>query len=192
MHLLQSNVDLNMIRSWLGHASIETTHGYVEIDLEMKRKTLRSCEKLLPNNCFPELLKHQTAEERLTTIAIAKAAWRRSRQAAQLGIASVLAPGNPARSSPSGAATPPAALSRRPQLPSTKSRSTIAPPCPSHLILGYPPRFANNFRIDTSSNQCWGTDRCLASLPASPGSPQYVTPLPKTWRKESSDRAKVQ
>lgn len=49
MHLLQSNVDLNMIRSWLGHASIETTHGYVEIDLEMKRKTLRSCEKLLPN-----------------------------------------------------------------------------------------------------------------------------------------------
>lgn len=48
MHLLQSNVDLNMIRSWLGHASIETTNGYVEIDLEMKRKTLQSCEKLLP------------------------------------------------------------------------------------------------------------------------------------------------
>lgn len=48
MHLFQSGVDLNMIRSWLGHASIETTHGYVEIDLEMKRKTLQSCEKLLP------------------------------------------------------------------------------------------------------------------------------------------------
>jgi integrase/recombinase XerD len=48
MHLLQSGVELNMIRSWLGHASIETTHGYVEIDLEMKRKTLRSAEKLLP------------------------------------------------------------------------------------------------------------------------------------------------
>jgi len=54
MHLLQSNVDLNMIRSWLGHASIETTNGYVEIDLEMKRKTLRSAEKLIPTkakNC---------------------------------------------------------------------------------------------------------------------------------------------
>jgi integrase/recombinase XerD len=50
MHLLQSGVDLNMIRSWLGHASIETTHGYVEIDLEMKRKTLQSCEKLLPKS----------------------------------------------------------------------------------------------------------------------------------------------
>jgi hypothetical protein len=48
MHLLQSNVDLNMIRSWLGRASTETTRGYVEIDLEMKRKTLQSCEKLLP------------------------------------------------------------------------------------------------------------------------------------------------
>jgi integrase/recombinase XerC len=50
MHLLQSNVDLNMIRSWLGHASIETTNAYVEIDLEMKRKTLKSCENLLPKS----------------------------------------------------------------------------------------------------------------------------------------------
>jgi site-specific recombinase XerD len=50
MHLLQSNVDLNMIRSWLGHASIETTNGYVEIDLEMKRKTLQLVEKLIPKS----------------------------------------------------------------------------------------------------------------------------------------------
>lgn len=48
MHLLQSNVDLSMIRSWMGHSSIETTNTYVEIDLEMKRKTLQSAEKLLP------------------------------------------------------------------------------------------------------------------------------------------------
>lgn len=48
MHLLQSGVDLNMIRSWLGHASIETTNLYVEIDLEMKLKTLQASEKLLP------------------------------------------------------------------------------------------------------------------------------------------------
>ena len=50
MHLLQSNVDLNMIRSWLGHASIETTNSYVEIDLEMKRKTLDSCANLIPKS----------------------------------------------------------------------------------------------------------------------------------------------
>lgn len=48
MHLLQRGTDLNMIRSWLGHSSIETTHGYVEIDLEMKRKTLQACERILP------------------------------------------------------------------------------------------------------------------------------------------------
>lgn len=53
MHLLQSNVDLSMIRSWLGHASIETTNNYVEFDLEMKRKTLQSCEKLLANKESP-------------------------------------------------------------------------------------------------------------------------------------------
>lgn len=50
MHLLQSGVDLNMIRSWMGHSSIETTHRYVELDLEMKRKTLQSCEKVLPKS----------------------------------------------------------------------------------------------------------------------------------------------
>lgn len=48
MHLLQSHVDLSMIRSWLGHASIETTNTYVEFDLDMKRETLRSAEVLLP------------------------------------------------------------------------------------------------------------------------------------------------
>ena len=48
MHLLQSNVDRAMIRSRLGHSSIETTHTDVGIDPEMKRKTLRSCERLIP------------------------------------------------------------------------------------------------------------------------------------------------
>ena len=50
MHLLQADTDFNMIRSWLGHASIETTHEYAEIDLAMKRKTLQACEKLLPKS----------------------------------------------------------------------------------------------------------------------------------------------
>jgi site-specific recombinase XerD len=50
MHLLQRNTDLNMIRSWLGHSSIETTHGYVEIDLDMKRRTLQACKDLLPKS----------------------------------------------------------------------------------------------------------------------------------------------
>lgn len=42
LHLLQSGVELNVVRSWLGHASIETTHAYIEIDLEMKRAALEA------------------------------------------------------------------------------------------------------------------------------------------------------
>ena len=48
MHLLQSGVDLSMIRSWLGYASIETTNLYIEIDFETKQKTFHASEKLLP------------------------------------------------------------------------------------------------------------------------------------------------
>jgi predicted RecB family nuclease len=44
MHLLQSGVEVNVIRSWLGHASISTTSHYIEIDLAMKRKALATCE----------------------------------------------------------------------------------------------------------------------------------------------------
>ena len=40
MHLLQSGVDLNTIRCWLGHSSVTTTNKYVEIDLEMKKRAL--------------------------------------------------------------------------------------------------------------------------------------------------------
>ena len=44
MHLLKSGVEINVIRSWLGHAYLKTTHRYVEIDLAMKREALKSCE----------------------------------------------------------------------------------------------------------------------------------------------------
>ena len=40
LHLLQSGVELNVVRSWLGHANIETTHAYMEVDMEMKRAAL--------------------------------------------------------------------------------------------------------------------------------------------------------
>lgn len=43
-HLLRAGVDINTIRAWLGHVSIDTTNIYAETDLEMKAKALASCE----------------------------------------------------------------------------------------------------------------------------------------------------
>ena len=40
MHLLQSGVDLTVIALWLGHEKLETTHQYMEADIEMKREAL--------------------------------------------------------------------------------------------------------------------------------------------------------
>lgn len=42
MHMLQSGVDLSVIAMWLGHESIETTHQYMEADLNLKRQALQS------------------------------------------------------------------------------------------------------------------------------------------------------
>jgi site-specific recombinase XerD len=47
MHLLRSGVDINRIRVWLGHVSLQTTHIYAESDLKMKAKALARCEALL-------------------------------------------------------------------------------------------------------------------------------------------------
>lgn len=44
VHLLRAGVDLNTIRAWLGHVSLDTTHVYAEVDLEMKAKALAACE----------------------------------------------------------------------------------------------------------------------------------------------------
>ena len=40
MHLLRAGNDINMVSYWLGHAHLNTTHAYVEIDMESKRKML--------------------------------------------------------------------------------------------------------------------------------------------------------
>jgi len=43
-HLLRAGVDINTIRGWLGHVSLDTTNIYAEIDLEMKANALARCE----------------------------------------------------------------------------------------------------------------------------------------------------
>jgi site-specific recombinase XerD len=44
VHLLRAGVDINTIRAWLGHVSLDTTNIYAEVDLEMKAKALAHCE----------------------------------------------------------------------------------------------------------------------------------------------------
>jgi integrase/recombinase XerD len=43
VHLLRAGVDINTIRAWLGHVSLETTNRYAEVDLEMKAAALETC-----------------------------------------------------------------------------------------------------------------------------------------------------
>ena len=44
MHLLQSGVDITVIKAWLGHVDLNTTHGYVEIDMKMKEAALQKTQ----------------------------------------------------------------------------------------------------------------------------------------------------
>jgi site-specific recombinase XerD len=43
-HLLRAGVDLNTIRAWLGHVSLDTTNIYAETDLSIKAKALAACD----------------------------------------------------------------------------------------------------------------------------------------------------
>lgn len=40
MHLFSAGVDVTVIRSWLGHVSLDTTSHYAKANLETKRKAL--------------------------------------------------------------------------------------------------------------------------------------------------------
>jgi site-specific recombinase XerD len=42
-HLLRAGVDINTIRVWLGHVSLNTTNIYAETDLETKARALETC-----------------------------------------------------------------------------------------------------------------------------------------------------
>lgn len=44
VHLLDSGVEVNVIRGWLGHVSLDTTNRYAELTLRAKAEALRACE----------------------------------------------------------------------------------------------------------------------------------------------------
>ena len=44
VHLLEAGVEVNVIRGWLGHVSLDTTNRYAEINMRAKEAALRACE----------------------------------------------------------------------------------------------------------------------------------------------------
>jgi site-specific recombinase XerD len=55
--LLEQGVEVNVIRAWLGHVSLDTTNRYAEITLRTKQAAVAAClppvdtsEALRPNN----------------------------------------------------------------------------------------------------------------------------------------------
>ena len=55
-HLLRAGVDINTIRAWLGHVSVDTTNVYAEIDLATKAMALEKCA-ILPDSGGPPVWK---------------------------------------------------------------------------------------------------------------------------------------
>ena len=52
-HLLHSEVDINTVRAWLGHAHIDTTNVYAEIDVKMKARAIALCDLVEPGPSRP-------------------------------------------------------------------------------------------------------------------------------------------
>ena len=46
MHLLQAGNELNVVRLWLGHSQLNTTHMYIEINMKMKKEILSKMQPL--------------------------------------------------------------------------------------------------------------------------------------------------
>lgn len=53
VHLLEAGVEVNVIRGWLGHVSLDTTNRYAEINIRMKEAALRTCELPESSETFP-------------------------------------------------------------------------------------------------------------------------------------------
>ncbi len=64
-HLLQSGVDISVIALWLGHESTQTTHIYLEADLETKERALN---KLAPAGV--EVPRYRAKDEVLAFLAM--------------------------------------------------------------------------------------------------------------------------
>ena len=53
VHLLEAGVEVNVIRGWLGHVSIETTNHYAQLTLRTKLVAMQACEPLSDTSAGP-------------------------------------------------------------------------------------------------------------------------------------------
>jgi site-specific recombinase XerD len=70
VHLLEAGVEVNVIRGWLGHVSLDTTNRYAEINVRAKEAALEACE--VPSeasSAFPRKPVWRTDEALLTWLA---------------------------------------------------------------------------------------------------------------------------
>ena len=70
-HLLRSGVDINTIRAWLGHVSIDTTNIYAEVDLQRKAEVLAHSNALHTAKPLTDL-----EETTSSLIAFLRSLWR--------------------------------------------------------------------------------------------------------------------
>ncbi len=66
VHLLEAEVDINVIRGWLGHVSLDTTNRYAEISTRAKEAALRVCEPPGASAAFPQKPVWRTDDALLT------------------------------------------------------------------------------------------------------------------------------
>jgi site-specific recombinase XerD len=52
VHMVESGVEVNVIRAWLGHVSLETTNRYAEINMRTKEAALATCNPPVANSAF--------------------------------------------------------------------------------------------------------------------------------------------
>jgi site-specific recombinase XerD len=63
VHLLEAGVEVNVIRGWLGHVSLETTNRYAEINLRMKQAALQAIQSPTSTSSHGRLRKPVWQEE---------------------------------------------------------------------------------------------------------------------------------
>lgn len=68
VHLVAAGVDITVIRSWLGHVSLDTTNHYAQANLETKRKALEQVGAPVASNVPPSWKRDASLIEWLDTL----------------------------------------------------------------------------------------------------------------------------